>query len=1038
MAASIIDQLQKEEVPVLYFFFRQIIDANHQPKAALQDWLCQVLNYSPRLQMKLNDYIEENRALDTLSLSDLWKELKLALASFPKAYCVTDALDEMDLGNDQFLHDLVELGQWRPSNIKVLITSRPVAAVENSLRSISISHIRLEEQLVDNDIAAHVQYKLQHSSVPPECWGTIKNAVPGRANGLFLYAKLSMDAFLEPGADPTEVLRALPTDLNVMYNDLLREHAKRSGVPDDFQRFILQFVTHATRPLRLLEIAQISEAIHARDESGSLKETKDLVRAACGPLLEILPDETVSVAHHSFTEFLKGLTRSSDCDDNYPVLLAGPTNKRLAVACLRYLSSGCLDHSGIKEKFDKNENYSLEHAEGTKLRLQFPFLDYAVENWHVHARRAEQAGMDVFSDYELLDTISAHQQRFVALVAMMWPGGSINCITPLHISAGTGLAGYVGYLLQRESETEMYDSNRETPLSWAAMSGHTDAVQVLLANGAKPNVQGISGFKPLHYAAKKNHAEVVKLLLAAGGDPMTPTHENRRRGYTLRTWHTPLMYACHAGHVEAVSAFLPFLKDVQTCQQVLYWAAVRGQAAVVDLVLQHSGVDVNAKFRGDTALLKACEAGDQKTIDILLRAGADPNLFCAKARDEFTGKGSHRSTRYFGRREGGDLGRFTALHSLCGTFRESLICSNGLQSLLDAGADIHLQDPEGSTPLHYACRANQINLVKTLLEAGADPTAENDAGETPLHTDGAEDMQLLPVLLKSGRVNINKQLRKTGKTPLMCRLEGNKSPLAFLEHKPDVNAMNADGNTGLHIALERRRHPVEDYRKTMVALLSCGANPNLKNRIGDTPLHTMCEDAYELLPMLFQAGADFEARDRAVRTALFKHIGSIQVSRSNPTLFQTLIDLGGARLDTRDFKGRTLLHQCCHQISRLGHMISLGLDPTLTDYEGNTLLFEIAASKLSNISKFAFLKHLCGLGLNIDQANHRGSTVLHTLCARVKNPPTSTCAPLTMSLRFAIIRIPVTLMVFNRCTWLRQSLRSMFTSSLTLGRIYLE
>ncbi|KAJ6098187.1 hypothetical protein N7499_002561 [Penicillium canescens] len=133
----------------------------------------------------------------------------------------------------------------------------------------------------------------------------------------------------------------------------------------------------------------------------------------------------------------------------------------------------------------------------------------------------------------------------------------------------------------------------------------------------------------------------------------------------------------------------------------------------------------------------------------------------------------------------------------------------------------------------------------------------------------------------------------------------------------------------------------------------------------------MCEDAYELLPMLLQAGADFEARDRAGRTVLFRHIDSIQISRSNPTLFQTLIDLG-ARLNTRDFRGRTLLHQCCHQINRLDHVISLGIDPTLADYEGNTLLIETAASKISNINKFAFLKHLCGLGLDIDQANHGG------------------------------------------------------------------
>src|SRR5699024_2762165 len=98
------------------FFFRQIIDANHKPIAALRDWLCQILNYSPPLQVKLKGYIDKRRPIESLSPSDLWKDLKLALESFPKAYCATDALDEMDEGNDGFLHSLVELGQWRPSN----------------------------------------------------------------------------------------------------------------------------------------------------------------------------------------------------------------------------------------------------------------------------------------------------------------------------------------------------------------------------------------------------------------------------------------------------------------------------------------------------------------------------------------------------------------------------------------------------------------------------------------------------------------------------------------------------------------------------------------------------------------------------------------------------------------------------------------------------------------------------------------------------------------------------------------------------------
>lgn len=115
MAASIIDQLQQENVPVLYFFFRQIIDANHRPIAALRDWLCQILSYSSPLQGKLKGYL--GRRLESLSPSDFWKDLKLALESFPRVYCVTDALDEMDEGNDGFLHSLAELGEWRPSNV---------------------------------------------------------------------------------------------------------------------------------------------------------------------------------------------------------------------------------------------------------------------------------------------------------------------------------------------------------------------------------------------------------------------------------------------------------------------------------------------------------------------------------------------------------------------------------------------------------------------------------------------------------------------------------------------------------------------------------------------------------------------------------------------------------------------------------------------------------------------------------------------------------------------------------------------------------
>lgn len=130
-----------------------------------------------------------------------------------------------------------------------MISSRPVPEVELHLRQTPAFYIRLEERLVDRDISTYVKTELLESHIPKSALSAIANAVPGRANGLFLYARLAMEAFLEPGAHIETVVAHLPQDLNVLYTELLQEHARRSGISSSVQRLILQFVTHATRPL---------------------------------------------------------------------------------------------------------------------------------------------------------------------------------------------------------------------------------------------------------------------------------------------------------------------------------------------------------------------------------------------------------------------------------------------------------------------------------------------------------------------------------------------------------------------------------------------------------------------------------------------------------------------------------------------------------------------------------------------------------------------------------------------------------------------
>jgi len=274
----------------------------------LRDWLSQILNFSPLLQLKLEKCSSDRQPVGKLSIANLWHLLHVASLHVPKVYFVVDALDEMDQDRmESFLQSLNELGLWRPSEIKIIITSRPVATVERILRNVKVLDVRLDKQLVEHDIGTYIHDRLALSSISPSCQTFVMNTVMKKADGLFLYAKLTMDAVLELGVDFEKVLQDMPADLTLVYTNLLEEHSKRSGVPKDLQRTVLQCVTHATRPLRLLELADLIHVI--REDGRDIKATKELFRCICGPLLEILPDEPVHVVHHSLTEYLNGTTK---------------------------------------------------------------------------------------------------------------------------------------------------------------------------------------------------------------------------------------------------------------------------------------------------------------------------------------------------------------------------------------------------------------------------------------------------------------------------------------------------------------------------------------------------------------------------------------------------------------------------------------------------------------------------------------------------------------------------------------------------------
>ncbi len=173
-----------------------------------------------------------------------------------------------------------------------------------------------------------------------------------RANGLSLYARLMMDDVLDSSKksfadDRTllNVLNRLPITLSEMYTVMLLEHSKRSGISQAIQLIILRWVTRAERPLRLLELAGMID--FEQKALGMSQDIKSMVRAGCGPLLQILDDETICVIHHSFTEFLfdiEGAYIGSEHDRRrqFPPFDDVITQRAIAVTCINYLTSDWL------------------------------------------------------------------------------------------------------------------------------------------------------------------------------------------------------------------------------------------------------------------------------------------------------------------------------------------------------------------------------------------------------------------------------------------------------------------------------------------------------------------------------------------------------------------------------------------------------------------------------------------------------------------------------------------------------------------------
>ena len=372
-----------------------------------------------------------------------------------------------------------------------------------------------------------------------------------------------------------------------------------------------------------------------------------------------------------------------------------------------------------------------------------------------------------------------------------------------------------------------------------------------------------------------------------------------------------LVGAARAGDIAAIKRHIAEGADVNEMHfemPPLAWAAMMGETAAAELLLQR-GADIKGRNSdGNTALHLAVFLGHAETAELLINNGADVNTKNGDGATPIDLLGvpwemTKFLTDMFGiklEQKQVEVGRAKIVEILnvkltsesqvvtndiwtaaftgnTGALKQALTDgadanARNLQSgatllitaavaghtkavatLLEHGADINARGQDGGTALHAAAFFGHVETVKLLLEKGADTTLRNNDGTTPLDATKV-DWELTQFIAGMLQIKVDETEVKTGRTEV-AKLLG-ASDAFERENIPSVEEVWEAASEGNLSVIKQA--------------LANGMDANIKDpKSGDILLGTAALMGHtEIVALLLEHGADVNVRSKDGGTAL--------------------------------------------------------------------------------------------------------------------------------------------------------------------------